>query len=59
MIGGNPNRLPQQEQEAAVELWLREDVASTYDRMMANPSRGISPEEMAERARLRHQASLR
>ena len=45
-----------QERKNAVERWLREEVAPTYDRMKADPSRGISSEEMAERARKRHTA---
>ena len=30
-----------QERDAAVERWLREDVAAAYDAMKADPSRGI------------------
>lgn len=44
-----------QERDAAVERWLREEVVPTYDRWKADPT-GISVEEMAERARKRHQA---
>lgn len=47
-----------QERDAAVERWLREEVAPTYDAWKADPGRGISPEEMAERARRRHEARL-
>ncbi len=45
-----------QERDAAVERWLREDVASTYDRWKASPDGGISAEGMAERMRRRHVA---
>lgn len=47
-----------QERDAAVERWLREEVAPTYDAWKANPGEGISPEEMAERARKRHATRL-
>ena len=47
-----------QERDAAVERWLREEVAPTYDAWKAGPGKGISPEEMAERARKRHQAHI-
>jgi len=46
-----------QERDAAVERWLREEVVPTYDRWKADPI-GISREEMAERARKRHEARL-
>ncbi|WP_217578393.1 type II toxin-antitoxin system ParD family antitoxin [Mesorhizobium sp. GbtcB19] len=44
-----------QERDAAVERWLREEVAPTYDAWKAAPGKGISPEEMAERARKRRE----
>ncbi|CCV03906.1 putative addiction module antidote protein,CopG/Arc/MetJ family [Mesorhizobium metallidurans STM 2683] len=47
-----------QERDAAVERWLREEVAPAYDAWKADPGRGISPEEMTERARKRHTARL-
>lgn len=47
-----------QERDAAVERWLREEVAPTYDAWKAGADSGISPEEMAERARKRHKARL-
>ncbi|MDX8456231.1 type II toxin-antitoxin system ParD family antitoxin [Bradyrhizobium sp. Arg314] len=43
-----------QERDAAVERWLREEVAPTYDAWKTNPGKVISPAEMAERARKRH-----
>jgi len=45
-----------QERDAAVERWLREDVAPAYDRMKADPNRGISVEDMDQRSRARHAA---
>ena len=48
-----------QEREAAVERWLREEVAPAYDRMKADPGRGISVEDMGERARRRREAYLK
>jgi antitoxin ParD1/3/4 len=48
-----------QERDAAVERWLREDVAATYDRWKADPSGGLSSDEMAERMRARHAARLK
>lgn len=46
-----------QERDAAVERWLREEVVPTYDGWKADPN-GISQEEMAERARRRHEARM-
>ena len=48
-----------QERDAAVERWLREEVAPTYDRWKADPTGGISSEEMAERMRKRHEARVK
>lgn len=45
-----------QERDAAIQRWLREEVAPTYDRMKADPSRGISAKEVFARARARHAA---
>jgi antitoxin ParD1/3/4 len=47
------------ERDAAVERWLREDVAPTYDRWKADPASGISSHEMSERMRMRHGARVR
>ena len=44
-----------QERNTAVERWLREEVALTYDRWKVDPSAGITAEEMAERMRKRHE----
>lgn len=48
-----------QERDAAVERWLREEVAPTYDRWKADPTSGISSEDMAERMQKRHEARLK
>jgi antitoxin ParD1/3/4 len=34
-----------QERDAAVEKWLREDVATTYDAMKADPERALSVDD--------------
>ena len=47
-----------QERDAAVERWLREDVAATYDRWQRDPGVVFSPEDMVERMRRRHAARL-
>ena len=43
-----------QARDAAVERWLREDVAETYDAMTADPGRGIPAEEVLAAVRARH-----
>ena len=48
-----------QERNAAVERWLREEVALTYDRWKADPSGGMTVEEMAERMRKRHEVRMK
>lgn len=48
-----------QERDAAIERWLRDEVVATYDAMKAHPERLISPEDMAERMRHRHEARMR
>jgi antitoxin ParD1/3/4 len=40
-----------QERDQAVERWLREDVAKTFDRMQAEPSRAIGLTEAFARVR--------
>jgi antitoxin ParD1/3/4 len=44
-----------QERDAAVDRWLREEVVPVYDRMMADPSRGIPARQVYENLR-RHAA---
>ena len=48
-----------QERDAAIEKWLREEVAPTYDKMKADPSRGVSSEEVAASVQSRHEQRLR
>ena len=43
-----------QERDSAVERWLREEVAETYDKMADNPSRAVPADEVRERLRSRH-----
>ncbi|WP_315838177.1 type II toxin-antitoxin system ParD family antitoxin [Bradyrhizobium prioriisuperbiae] len=48
-----------QERDAAVERWLREEVAPVYDAMKANPARGISAEQAFAEIKTRHAARLK
>ncbi|MCW6508444.1 type II toxin-antitoxin system ParD family antitoxin [Lichenifustis flavocetrariae] len=48
-----------QERDAAVERWLREDVASVYDAMKADPARGLSTEAVFGAVRTLHAARLK
>ncbi len=48
-----------QERDLAVERWLREEVAPTYDAMQADPSRGIPVDEVASTLRRHHMKRLR
>jgi antitoxin ParD1/3/4 len=43
-----------QERDMAVERWLREEVAPTYDRMKADPSRAVSVDDAFGAVRNRH-----
>lgn len=43
-----------QERNAAVERWLREEVAPVYDAMEAEPGRGRSTDEVFGAIRARH-----
>ena len=45
-----------QERDAAVERWLREDVAPVYDAMKADPSRGIPARRVFDGIKARHKA---
>jgi antitoxin ParD1/3/4 len=47
------------EKEAAVERWLREEVAPVYDAMEAAPSRAIPADQVAAAIRARHGARLK
>jgi antitoxin ParD1/3/4 len=48
-----------QEKEAAVERWLREEVAPVYDAMEADPSRAIPADQVMAAIRARHSARLK
>ncbi len=48
-----------QERDAAVERWLREEVAPVYDAMQADPSRAIPAEAVLETVRARHARRLK
>ena len=43
-----------QERDDAVERWLREEVAPTYDRMLADPKRGKPAAKVFDELRKRH-----
>jgi antitoxin ParD1/3/4 len=47
-----------QERDAAVERWLREEVAPVYDAMKADPGRARSMEEVFGAIRARHAKTL-
>ena len=48
-----------QERDAAIERWLREDVVPTYDRMLADPGRGVPVADVQERLRAKHLQRLK
>jgi antitoxin ParD1/3/4 len=48
-----------QERDAAVEQWLRSEVAPVYDAMKADPKRGIPGEKVFAELRARHAAKLK
>lgn len=48
-----------QERDAVVERWLREEVAPVYDAMRADPSSGLSPDEVKTALRKRHEQWVR
>ena len=45
-----------QERDAAVERWLRDEVAPIYDAMKADPARGIPAKQVFAELRARHAA---
>lgn len=47
-----------QERNAAVERWLREEVALVYDAMAADPKRGRSSDDVFGAIRERHAKAL-
>jgi antitoxin ParD1/3/4 len=48
-----------QERDAAVERWLREEVAPVYDSMKTDPGRGISAETTFATLRAHHAKRLK
>jgi putative addiction module CopG family antidote len=47
-----------QARDAAIESWLREEVAKSYDEYAADPSIGIPAEEVMSRLRASYRARL-
>lgn len=45
-----------QERDAAVDRWLRDEVAPVYDAMLADPARRLSAEAAFAQVRMRHAA---
>lgn len=43
-----------QERDTAIERWLREEVAATFDSLQADPSRAIPAQEVFAAVRSRH-----
>ena len=48
-----------QERDAAVERWLREEVAPSYDAMQADPQRALPAAAVFDDIRAHHAASLK
>jgi antitoxin ParD1/3/4 len=48
-----------QERDEVVERWLRDEVAPTYDKMKANPKRGVAASKVFADIRARHYAQLK
>ena len=48
-----------QERDEAVERWLRDEVAPTYDKMKSNPNRGVAASKVFADIRTRHAAQLK
>ena len=48
-----------QERDKAVERWLREEVAPTYDAMKADPTRGMSVQDAFDGIRGHHAATIK
>ncbi len=48
-----------QERDAAIEKWLRDEVASSYDRMKADSKRGRPARAAFDAIRARHKARLK
>ncbi len=48
-----------QERDAAAERWLREEVASAYDAMQADPSRAVPAKSVFDDIQAQHAAGLK
>jgi antitoxin ParD1/3/4 len=48
-----------QERDAAIERWLLEEVAPTYDAMQEDPSRAQSMDDVFDAIRARHAQALK
>jgi antitoxin ParD1/3/4 len=48
-----------QERSAAIDRWLREEVAPVYDAMQADPTRGLSADEVTAALTAHHAARLK
>jgi antitoxin ParD1/3/4 len=48
-----------QERDEAVERWLRDEVAPAYDKMKADPKRGVSAKKVFADIRARHASRLK
>ena len=48
-----------QERDAAVEKWLRKEVAAVYDSVQSNPARAIPAEQVFATIRARHADRLK
>src|SRR5580658_5750567 len=48
-----------EERDAVVERWLREEVVAAYDAMHADPSRGISADQVVAAMRAHHAEQLK
>jgi hypothetical protein len=48
-----------QERDAAVERWLRDEVAPVFDAMKADPSRGLPAADVFDMVRARHAERLK
>jgi antitoxin ParD1/3/4 len=48
-----------QERDAAIERWLRDEVAPTYDPMQADPGRGLSADQVTAALATRHAARVK
>jgi len=48
-----------QERDVAVERWLHEEVAPTYDATKKNPSRGLSVDHAFAEVRARHRGKVK